>query len=68
MDNQIALMAGKIGDLTTKIKEASAELAQANVGKVIGDLIKVGVFCLILDFGPLIPFFAVKVSFQGWLG
>jgi prefoldin subunit 5 len=40
LNDQIALMTGKIDDLTTKIKDASAELAKANVGQVIGDLIK----------------------------
>lgn len=42
LDNQISLMTGKISDLTKKIEAASSELANANVGRVIGDLIRVG--------------------------
>jgi hypothetical protein len=34
-------MESKISDLTTKIEQASSELAHAHVGQVIGDVIKV---------------------------
>ncbi|KAJ6561967.1 hypothetical protein B0H19DRAFT_1068666 [Mycena capillaripes] len=40
LDEQIALMASNVSDLTSQIEKASGELANANVGKVIGDLIK----------------------------
>ncbi|KAJ6561975.1 hypothetical protein B0H19DRAFT_1026798 [Mycena capillaripes] len=40
LDEQIALMASNVSDLTSQIEKASGELANANVGRVIGDLIK----------------------------
>lgn len=42
-------MASNIADLTTNIENASGELAHANVGRVIGDLIKVGCISTIYD-------------------
>ncbi|KIK54677.1 hypothetical protein GYMLUDRAFT_231859 [Collybiopsis luxurians FD-317 M1] len=39
LDDQIALMASKIADLTTQIEQANDELAHANVGSVIADII-----------------------------
>ncbi|KIK57577.1 hypothetical protein GYMLUDRAFT_172628 [Collybiopsis luxurians FD-317 M1] len=40
LDKHIAPMTGKITDLTTQIDRANEELAQTNVGRVIGDIIK----------------------------
>jgi hypothetical protein len=41
LDEQIALMERKIADLTKNIEQANNELADANVGRVIGDVIQV---------------------------